>query len=49
VLDGVPDGVPDHRDSVLTADERSAGDLMMICVYRALTARRFWISRKGPL
>nr|WP_041542332.1 PDR/VanB family oxidoreductase [Catenulispora acidiphila] len=31
----VLDGVPDHRDSVLTAAERAAGDTMMICVSRA--------------
>ncbi|GAA5154469.1 MULTISPECIES: PDR/VanB family oxidoreductase [Amycolatopsis] len=28
-------GVPDHRDSLLTADERAANDTMMICVSRA--------------
>ena len=32
-------GVPDHRDSVLTEDERRAGDCMMICVSRSCTAR----------
>lgn len=31
----VVDGTPDHRDSVLTADERAAGRTMMICVGRA--------------
>jgi ferredoxin-NADP reductase len=31
---GVLDGEPDHRDTVLTAAERAAGDLMMICVSR---------------
>lgn len=30
----VLDGVPDHRDSLLTADERAAGQTMMICVSR---------------
>ncbi|MDI6101658.1 PDR/VanB family oxidoreductase [Actinoplanes sp. NEAU-A12] len=30
----VLDGVPDHRDAVLTAAERAAGELMMICVSR---------------
>ncbi len=30
----VLDGVPDHRDSLLTADERAAGETMMICVSR---------------
>ena len=30
----VLEGVPDHRDSVLTAEERAAGDTMMICVSR---------------
>ena len=33
-------GVPDHRDSLLTAQEREAGDTMMICVSRC---------RAGPL
>ncbi len=37
---GVLGGVPDHRDSVLTDDERAAGDVMMTCVGRCL---------KGPL
>ena len=32
-------GLPDHRDSVLTEDERRAGDCMMICVSRSCTAR----------
>jgi ferredoxin-NADP reductase len=32
-------GVPDHRDSVLTAKEQAANDYMMICVSRALTPR----------
>jgi ferredoxin len=32
-------GVPDHRDSVLTQEERAAGDCMMICVSRSCTAR----------
>ena len=27
-------GVPDHRDSVLTAAERTAGDVMAVCVSR---------------
>ncbi|MBQ1093070.1 PDR/VanB family oxidoreductase [Streptomyces sp. B93] len=30
----VVEGVPDHRDSVLTGAERAAGDTMMICVSR---------------
>lgn len=33
----VLDGVPDHRDAVLTADERKANRHMMICVSRSLT------------
>jgi ferredoxin-NADP reductase len=28
-------GTPDHRDSVLTAEEQAAGDAMMICVSRS--------------
>jgi ferredoxin-NADP reductase len=32
-------GLPDHRDSVLTEEERRAGDCMMICVSRSCTAR----------
>jgi ferredoxin-NADP reductase len=34
----VIDGVPDHRDSVLTAAERAEGCSMMICVSRAKSA-----------
>jgi len=36
---GVLEGIPDHRDSVLTADEQSANDCMMICVSRSCSAR----------
>jgi ferredoxin-NADP reductase len=32
-------GVPDHRDSVLSDEERQANDCMMICVSRACTDR----------
>ncbi|WFE28175.1 PDR/VanB family oxidoreductase [Solwaraspora sp. WMMD791] len=32
-------GVPDHRDSLLTEEERAAGDTMMICVSRSRTPR----------
>ncbi|MGW0988297.1 PDR/VanB family oxidoreductase [Streptomyces sp. NPDC002486] len=32
-------GEPDHRDSVLTDDERAAGETMMICVSRCLGKR----------
>jgi ferredoxin-NADP reductase len=35
----VVEGVPDHRDSLLTEDERAEGDYMMICVSRAVTER----------
>lgn len=35
----VLDGLVDHRDSLLTADEQAAGDRMMICVSRAACAR----------
>ena len=31
------DGVAEHRDSILSADERAANDTMMICVSRART------------
>ncbi|WP_230074438.1 PDR/VanB family oxidoreductase [Rhodococcoides fascians] len=34
----VVSGRPDHRDSVLTADERNAGESMMICVSRCNSA-----------
>lgn len=30
-------GVPDHRDAVLTAEERRQGTHMMVCVSRAAT------------
>lgn len=33
----VLDGRPDHRDSVLSEEERDAGDVMMICCSRALS------------
>ncbi|HVW43960.1 MAG TPA: PDR/VanB family oxidoreductase [Amycolatopsis sp.] len=32
---GVLEGVPDHRDSLLTAEEQAANDTMMICVSRS--------------
>jgi ferredoxin-NADP reductase len=35
----VLDGVPDHRDSLLTDAERAANDTMMICVSRSCGAR----------
>jgi ferredoxin-NADP reductase len=35
----VLEGVPDHRDSVLDAEQREAGDCMMICVSRSCTPR----------
>jgi len=35
----VIDGVPDHRDSLLSEDERAANDTMMICVGRARSAK----------
>ena len=37
---GVLAGTPDHRDSVLDAEQRAAGDCMMICVSRSCTPRR---------
>jgi ferredoxin-NADP reductase len=36
---GVIEGMPDHRDSVLTPAEREAGGVMMICVSRSCTPR----------
>jgi ferredoxin len=35
----VLDGRPDHRDGVLTGEEREFGETMMICVSRASTPR----------
>ncbi|WP_406223557.1 PDR/VanB family oxidoreductase [Streptomyces canus] len=35
----VLDGTPDHRDSLLTEDERAAGDTMLICVSRSCGPR----------
>jgi ferredoxin-NADP reductase len=35
----VLEGIPDHRDSLLTDDERAANDVMMICCSRARSAR----------
>ncbi|MEW9528702.1 2Fe-2S iron-sulfur cluster-binding protein [Microbispora sp. NPDC049125] len=35
----VLDGVPDHRDFLLTEEERAAGDIMFICVSRARSPR----------
>lgn len=36
---GVVEGLVDHRDSVLDAEEREAGETMMICVSRARSER----------
>ncbi|MBD0863840.1 oxidoreductase [Gordonia sp. zg691] len=35
----VLDGVPDHRDSVLTDDERDSGEVILTCVSRSCTSR----------
>jgi len=35
----VLEGEPDHRDAVLTGEERAFGETMMICVSRATTPR----------
>ena len=36
---GVIEGIPDHRDVILTDDERAANDVMQICVSRAKSDR----------
>lgn len=36
---GILEGVPDHRDSVLTPRERQANDCMMLCVSRSCSNR----------
>ncbi|HEU5471073.1 MAG TPA: PDR/VanB family oxidoreductase [Actinophytocola sp.] len=36
---GVLSGEPDHRDALLSPEERAAGEVMMICVSRACGAR----------
>ncbi len=36
---GVLEGEPDHRDSILSSDEKEANDCMMICVGRACSPR----------
>jgi vanillate O-demethylase ferredoxin subunit len=35
----VIDGIPDHRDDVLSEAEKAAGKLMQICVSRSKTPR----------
>lgn len=35
----IVEGAADHRDSVLTAEERAAGETLMICVSRCLGPR----------
>lgn len=35
----VLDGVPDHRDSILSEEERRNGETMMVCVSRSLSPR----------
>ena len=35
----VLEGIPDHRDSVLTPAERATNEVMMICVSRCCTPR----------
>jgi ferredoxin len=37
-LQKVVGGVPDHRDDVLTDEERDAGDAILPCVSRSRTA-----------
>ncbi|MFJ9567844.1 PDR/VanB family oxidoreductase [Streptomyces fuscichromogenes] len=36
---GVLDGIPDHRDQVLTPEERDTNETMMICVGRCLSQK----------
>ena len=36
---GVVDGLPCHRDTILTDEERASNETMMICVGRALSKR----------
>ncbi|WP_239372750.1 MULTISPECIES: PDR/VanB family oxidoreductase [unclassified Frankia] len=36
---GVVEGEPDHRDSILTEEERAASGLMMVCVSRSRTPK----------
>jgi ferredoxin len=36
---GVIDGVPDHRDFILSDAQKAAGKLMQICVSRSKTSR----------
>jgi ferredoxin len=35
----VVEGTPDHRDSLLSDEEKEAGDYMMICVSRSRSSR----------
>jgi ferredoxin len=35
----VLEGIPEHRDEILTDDERAANNVMMICVSRSKTPR----------
>jgi ferredoxin len=35
----VLEGRPEHRDALLSAEERASGDTMLICVSRAMTPR----------
>lgn len=35
----VLDGTPDHRDSVLSAEEREANEFMLVCISRSQSAR----------
>lgn len=42
-ITGVLDGIPEHRDSVLTAEEKAGNDQITLCCSRAKSRFWFWI------